>query len=54
MDWNNQNQLKQLMKKQKKLAFDLEKFKEDLEKKLAFDPFKKEEEIQKNKNSCRK
>ena len=54
MDWNNQNQLKQLMKKQKKLAFDLEKFKDDLEKKLAFDPFKKEEEIQKKQELLQK
>ena len=54
MDWNNQNQLKQLMKIQKKLAFDLEKFKDDLEKKLAFDPFKKEEEIQKKQELLQK
>ena len=54
MDWNNQNQLKQLMKKQKKLAFDLEKFKDDLEKKLAFDPFKKEKEIQKKQELLQK
>ena len=54
MDWNNQNQLKQLMKKQKKLTFDLEKFKDDLEKKLAFDPFKKEEEIQKKQELLQK
>ncbi len=45
MDWNSQNQLQQLMKKQKELSLDLEKFKKDLEKKLAFDPFKKKEEI---------
>ena len=54
MDWNNQNQLRQLMKKQKKLAVDLEKFKENLEKKLAFDPFKKGEELQKKQELLQK